>query len=445
MVAQRPNIVLLISDNQRLDTLGALGKTLCRTATWDRVAQEGVLMGNLRTTSPLCSPARASIFTGFQPHQAGILHLPYVTPELETEEAAGQEITQPPVAHYLREAGYQCLYAGKWHLGRDNIRRWFDWFAACDDDDRSYTEWCRWQGIPDGFIFHDQERSKPFRSDHHPRMSIPRAGLLDIPADKEHNAWILGHAFELFGLRNPNRPFFLVVSLEGPHQPFVVPEPYYNLYNPEEIIQPENWEPSPEEPAFMEGSYFRRLRREWGNDFRAWRKTIAVYWGYTTYISSLFERFVSRLEECGLRENTLVGMISDHGEMMGQHGLWHKFCPYEEALRVPWVMRWPGVIKPGTRCDLDMSHVDVAATLLATGGVDVEALGLEGENLLPYLTGRLPEPSSRQVLKLVGIFHKVVEFRFSVLMQDVLPRSAKDQTPVLDPVPTLKIRCQVVL
>ena len=225
----KPNIVLLISDNQRLDTLGILGRTACRTPTWDRVAREGVLMENLRTTSPICSPARASFFTGFQPHQAGMPHLPYLGALRvgQEDEYPDLEITRPPISHFLREEGYQCLYAGKWHLGTRNVQRWFDWVSACDNGERSYTEWCRWQGVPDGFIFHDDERSGPYRSAHYPRMTVPRTGILDIPADKEHNRWILGHGFEMFGLRDPDRPFFLVISLEGPHPPLVVPEPWY--------------------------------------------------------------------------------------------------------------------------------------------------------------------------------------------------------------------------
>ena len=393
----KPNIVLLISDNQRLDTLGILKKTACQTPTWDRVAQEGVLMENLRTTSPLCSPARASFFTGFQPHQAGMPHLTFSGFEKRDGEFEfrDMEVTKPPISHYLRKVGYQCLYTGKWHLGANNVHRWFDWVSACDEGERAYTEWCRWQGVADGFIFHDEKRSGPFRSKHHPGMSVPQTAILDIPADKEHNNWILGHAFELFGLRDRQRPFFQVISMEGPHPPLMVPKTYYDLYDPEKITQPENWEPTSGEPSFLKQSYYRRLRNEWGKDFAAWRKSIAVYWGYASYIDALFGQFIKRLEECEILDNTLVIMMSDHAEMMGQHGLWQKFCPYEEALRVPWVMRWPNLFRSGTRCSLDVSHVDVAATILSVAGVDIEELGLEGENLLPYLAGDETEPNFR--------------------------------------------------
>ena len=79
----------------------------------------------------------------------------------EEDEYPDMEITRPPISHYLRQEGYQCLYAGKWHLGTRNVQRWFDWVSACDNGDRSYTEWCRWQGVPDGFIFHDDRAQRP--------------------------------------------------------------------------------------------------------------------------------------------------------------------------------------------------------------------------------------------------------------------------------------------
>lgn len=389
-----PNIVLLLSDNQRLDTLGVLGKTPCQTPSWDRIAREGVLFENLRTTSPICSPARASIFTGLYPHQAGMPHLPYATPDLRTPEGAGREITRPPMSHYLRQAGYQCLYAGKWHLGDSNITRWFDCAAACDQDDRDYSEWCRSQGIPDGRVFHDPQRSGPFRAAEYPHMSVPRTAVLDIPEDKEWNYWAMEHALALLRDRRPDHPFFLVISLEGPHPPLIVPRAYHDLYDPQTVVEPPNWQPGAAEPSFLDDSYYRRLRRQWGDSFEAWRKPIAVYWGFVTYIDSLFGKFLDRLDESGLAEQTLVAMISDHGEMLGQHGLWQKFCPYEEALRVPWVMRWPGTIEPGNRCTVDASHVDIAPTLLNAAGIDCRQLDMEGENLMPMIAGeRAPEPA----------------------------------------------------
>ena len=187
----------------------------------------------------------------------------------------------------------------------------------------------------------------------------------------------------------------MVFSTQGPHSPLLIPESYYHLYDPEKIPEPPNWSPTLGEPSFLNQSYYRRLRNEWGEDFEAWRQPLAVYWGYASYIDSLLGRFLSHLEGRADPENTAIAMLSDHGEMMGQHGLWQKFCPYEEAIRVPWVMQWPGRIEAGTRCRLDVSHPDAAATLLAVAGIDPTGLQLEGENVLPYVSGEIPAPESR--------------------------------------------------
>lgn len=385
----RPNVLLLITDNQRLDTVSALGMTPCRTPTWDRMAAQGVLLDHMRTTSPICSPARASLFTGLHPHQAGMPTVGFTY--AQSNDGTGVQ-TAPRLAcdafpGFLRSEGYQTLYAGKWHVG-DSIGSWFDAAVACDQADRDYSEWCRHEGVPDGFIFHDPQRSKPYRSRIPPGMSLPATGVLDIPEDKEHNHWVLGHALETFALRDPDRPFFMTLSLEGPHPPLVVPERYYDMYDPSGIPEPENWGPNPREPSFLADCYYRRLRREWSDDFDAWRKSVAVYWGYATYVDSLLGRFLDRLAEVGVLDDTLVVMVSDHGDMMGQHAMTQKMCPYEEAVRVPCVIRWPGAIRPGTRCGADASLIDLAPTILAACGLhDVTSPGMEGRNLLPLLQG----------------------------------------------------------
>jgi choline-sulfatase len=392
---------MLMTDNQRLDTIGAIGQTPCLTPTWDRVANEGVLCDHLRTTSPICSPARASIFTGKQPQQAGMPHLPYIVMASQGEprpiDAPTDEIQVPPISHYLRQKDYNCLYTGKWNLGDSNIGKYFDWFSACDQDDRDYTGWCKAKGIREGRIFHDPDPARygPFRSKHHPHMSVPRVAALDIPEEHEYNRWVIDRAFEVFEQRDRNRPLFMSVNMEGPHPPLIVPKRYLDMYDPAAITEPTNWGSTEDEPGFLESSYYRRLWREWGEDFDSWRKPLAVYWGFCTYIDELLGRFLTHVErEIGL-DNTLVMMLSDHGEQMGQHGLWQKFCPYEEALRVPLVVRWPGVIDAGSRLSMDVSHVDVAATLLAAGGLDPAEAEVEGEDLLPYITGQHDQPESR--------------------------------------------------
>jgi len=396
MADRNPNIVMLICDGMRVDALGAMGRTPCRTPTWDRMAEEGVILTEHRTTGPMCSPARASILTGLQPHQAG---MPGISATYAQAEKAGEELTWPgltrdPFLQDLRANGYDVFYVGKWHVGENNIQRWVDRFACCRCGDPDYTEWCKLHGLPDGFIFHDPVRGAPYRSKYEPRMSLYRPGVLDIPEDKEYNWWVLGHAVEFLAYCRKDKPFFFALSFEGPHPPLVVPPEYYHMYDPADVKKPDNWEANRREPSFLKNSYYRKIRSEWSDDFEDWRKPIAVYWGYVTYIDKLFGIFLERLEAMGLMANTIVVMLSDHGDMFGQHHLAQIFCPYDEVLRVPCVIRAPGRIPAGIRCSMDTSHVDVAPTILAAADIGRER-ETEGENLIPYLDGTKAQPAGR--------------------------------------------------
>lgn len=276
-----------------------------------------------------------------------------------------------------------------------NVENSFDRVVAADEGFQDYMTWCNDQGIPNGFLFRDPERGRPFRFHEAPHMVQPHTAPLDIPPEMEHNRWMLNEALGLLGSRDPNRPLFMVFSTYGPHPPLAIPEPYYSMYDPSDLEQPEDWGPPDDEPEFYRNCYYRRMFNTWGANFDSWRKTIAVSWGYATYIDSLFGKFLDRYEQTVGLENTLSIMLSDHGDMTGRRGLWRIFCPYERALRMPWLMRWPGMIPTGTRCSVDVSLPDVAATILSSAGVDPGPLQLEGVNVIDLLNQKVDWPSSR--------------------------------------------------
>ena len=391
----RPNIVLLITDNQPVDLIGCMDRGACQTPTFDRIGHEGVVMENLRTTSPVCTPARASLFTGMQPQQAGLTRSHLSWKDQWGVEQEDETFACPPVTDHLRPLGYECLYAGKWHVGAQNVENSFDRVVAAGEGFEDYMAWCREQSIPNGFIFRDPERGKPFRFHDPPHMVQPHTAPLDIPADKEHNRWMLDRALELLETRDPTRPLFMVFSTYGPHPPLAIPEPYYSMVDPATIVEPDGWGIPADEPPFYRDCYYRRMFRHFGESFDDWRKIIAVTMGYATYIDALFREFVERLGNRLDLDDTLLLMLSDHGDMLGKRGLWRLFIPYEPSLRAPWLMRWPGVIRPGSRCRLDATMPDVAATVLAAAGVEIGPLALEGQDVLPYVTGQRPEPEAR--------------------------------------------------
>ena len=180
-------------------------------------------------------------------------------------------------------------------------------------------------------------------------------------------------------------PWFLWANFSGPHNPYVVPEPYASLYDWHDVPLPASYHDSGEgKPA-----YVRRVQESWFGEITEehTRKSIAHYWGYCTMIDHFIGKLLAFLDESGQAEHTLVVFTSDHGDMMGAHGLWFKdVYPYEETHRMPLLLRWPGVIAPGSVCDAYARTLDLGPTCLEIA----DARPLEpchGRSLLPVLTG----------------------------------------------------------
>ncbi|MEM7025271.1 MAG: sulfatase-like hydrolase/transferase, partial [Pseudomonadota bacterium] len=333
----RPNVLVVISDQQRPDTLGFRGETPCRTPHMDRLALEGTSFDRAMTPCPLCLPSRAAIFTGLYPHENDML-------DNQTSSLDACQLLET-----FREGGYQVSYAGKWHLGHGNIGR----FTERDDGDSTaaYSAWCIEQGLVDGWTFNDPR----VRTHRTPSMSTPVALPLDMPPEKTNDAYIADIAIEHLKTRNSARPFFQVCSFNGPHPPFMIPEPYFSMYDPAEARRPENFGPQTDEPEANRTSYYRRLFLDHGSDFEAWRKSYAVYWGFTSLMDDQLGRVLDQVEAEGVIDDTVILYLSDHGENLGAHGLWHKMVGYEESIRVPMIFRLPGRVLQGVRSDAPVS------------------------------------------------------------------------------------------
>ncbi|WP_165354731.1 sulfatase [Tropicimonas sp. IMCC6043] len=351
-MADRPNVLLVISDQQRPDTMGFRGETPCRTPHLDGLARDGTSFDRAMTPCPLCLPARASLFTGLYPHENDML------------DNQTSSLTECQLLDLFRANGYEVSYAGKWHMGHDNIGRFTDRDAG--DSTRDYSAWCREQGLVDGWTFNDPR----VRTHRTPSMSTPVALPLDMPPQKTNDAYIADFAIEQLRTRDVTRPFFQVCAFNGPHPPFMIPEPYFSMYDPADVVEPRNFGPQPGEPEVNRTSYYRRLFLDHGVDFDVWRKSFAVYWGFCSLIDDQLGRVLSELDRQGITDDTIILFLSDHGENLGAHGLWHKMVAYEDSIRVPMVWRWPGGLPSGMRTDAPVSLIDVAPTLAGLCGLE---------------------------------------------------------------------------
>lgn len=393
--SKSPNVLLILTDQQRVDTLGFVGQTPCRTPHIDRLAAEGISFDKAITASPLCTPARAAIYTGQYPHETNMMA------NWSTLEAP------PTLTRQMRDHGYFTAHAGKWHLGDEVLPLWFDAFDG--HDQTVYSAWCAENGLPDGWTFNDPA----VRTHRTPSMSTPKTIVLDMEPEQTITAWITDHAIRLFDERPSDQPFFLVCSYHAPHPPLKIPEPYYSLYDADSIPEPPNFGPQPNKPQANTDSYYHQLWLDHGSDWAAWKKSVAVYWGFVTMVDAQIGRLLDHLENAGELDDTVIIFASDHGEFLGQHGLWHKMMPYEEALRVPFIVRYPQLATAGLRSEAMVSLIDISPTILSLIGESTPAR-MSGRDLSPGFATDIEfqeDPYRFSEHKPLGEWHHTVEWR----------------------------------
>jgi choline-sulfatase len=272
--------------------------------------------------------------------------------------------------YLLRQQGYDTALSGKMHLiGQDQLHG-FEKQLAYDPHVREPLPHFLWSnGIP--------EETKPW---HGVRQAAAGVSPM-IEADEA----IESAAIEY--LEDPARkekPFALCIGLIAPHFPFIVPEPWFSMY----------WPDNTDSPALPDGHLDNlppaasRLKRMFG--YFGWseediRKARAAYYGLISYLDDKLGRLMDVLEAQGLSENTVVVHTSDHGDMLGEHGLWRKMSMYEQSSRVPLQISFPGRFQAGLRVRQAVSTVDAVATMLQVAGVDTDRFDLDGQSLLTAL------------------------------------------------------------
>lgn len=394
------NILFIFTDQQRYDTLSFARISGCRTPNLDRLAGEGMWFDNAYTVCSLCSPARASILTGVYPHTHGVrtnTNEPKIWPQSELDPAV------PVITEQLKDAGYRCGYSGKWHCGeeRSPLDYGFEGMATTGygkpydtPEYKAYIE-AHSLDLPHAFL---QKSNKMVAPEDVPdeMLTIPGAvwagGALPGPAEACEPAFVAGHAIGLLkdfaaDRRTNGTPFFQVVAFWGPHHPYYIPEPYASMYDPAEVELWANFHDTLEGKPAAHDRHRRSFYHEHVNFSEDdWRKLIAMYWGYCSFIDAEVGRLLDALDETGLADETAVIFTTDHGDTTGCHGgLFDKGSfMYEETYHIPLLARVPGLTTAGSRCGALVSNMDIASTILDLAGLDVPAHH-EGESFVPLL------------------------------------------------------------
>jgi len=421
----RPSILLITSDQQHWDTLGATNPRI-RTPALNRLAYEGTRFDRAYCPNPVCSPTRASIITGQYPSQHGCWTIGVKLPE-----------DVPTVGDILQTQGYATALIGKAHfqplastaeshslecqptLRELDLWQGFHgpWYGfqhvevARNHADEShagqhYAIWMMEQGLTN---WRDYFRAWP-RDPKAPK----RKHSWDLPEEFHYSRWTADRSIAfLEQCKTRGAPFFLWSSFQDPHPPYLVPEPWASMYNPDDMVPgrlvPGEHDANP--PHFAKTQErkpdFSMYRETYGPhgfrshliDEKELRRCIATYYGMISLMDHHIGRILDALDRLGLAEQTLVVFTTDHGHFLGQHGLIAKGAfHYEDMIRVPMLVRYPERVADNVTSSALQSLVDFAPTCLGAAGIDVPGF-MTGLNQFEAWCGQADTPRDHVIVE----------------------------------------------
>ncbi|WP_144018645.1 sulfatase-like hydrolase/transferase [Demequina sp. NBRC 110051] len=392
------NILFLMTDQHRADTLGAYGNRHVATPVLDELARTGTRFDRWYTPTAICTPARASLLTG----QAPFRHRVLANHERNVGYLEDLEPGAFTFVEALRAKGYNTGLVGKWHAGtqRSAADFGFDgpdlpgWHNPVENED--YVGYLRDRGLPE------------YRISDRIRGTLPNGGpgnllaaRLHQPVEATFEHYLATRTIEMLeryaaDSSNDGKPFFVQLNFFGPHLPYILPDEYFDLYDPQDVELPK----SMSETFAGKPPVQRNYSEHWTFDtmpIEVSRKLIAVYWGYVALIDMEIGRVMAALADLGLTDNTAVFFTSDHGEFTGSHRLHDKGpAMYEDIYRTAGIVRVPGSPSGQVRREF-VSLLDATATILEIAGVDSEA-AVDSRSLLPLVAGEHVPAWPREVL-----------------------------------------------
>ncbi len=400
--SKRPNLLFIMTDQQRFDAMSCAGNTVIKTPNMDRIANEGAIFKNAYTANPICVPARASFLTGLSPVNVRV--------EGNGDKDSKDVPNVPTFDSVLKEHGYAAEYYGKWHTPHQ--------FTKCYDNDvrttgrvkgapsqmEAYHAWLERKGLkqknPGAGELYSKRNLRPYKPisldgnydkadlDAQQKLNMKASqsaqyGCVDLPPKISYTTFIVEETLETLD-RLKEKPFTLTCSIGPPHPPMTVQEPYYSMFPPETIPVPE----SINDP--MTDSPYKQRRET--NDKGLYQNAEhiknmrSIYYGMVREVDDRIGDILDKLDQLGIADNTLVIFTSDHGEMLGDHGMHSKMIFYEGSVHVPLLMRLPGRIKARTIVEEPVSTMDIFSTILDYLGMPIPENN--GISLRPFIEGK---------------------------------------------------------
>ncbi len=391
MPDNRPNILIFMTDQEQADVVRP--EHPCITPNATRLAEQGLLFTRSYCPTAHCCPSRATFMTGLYPSRHGVYN------NVSTPTAIHHAI-YPGIRMFsedLRDSGYHLTYAGKWHAtDAENPadRGWEELLVTGGKGSYMHTNFERWQKIGQEMAAApDQPRARgqvlrpgwghyqlykalpattPKGYETHHDYKVARAGIEALPR-----------------LAASGKPWTLFLGPHGPHDPFHVSKKFVDMYDPKKIELPASFADTLEDKPRI----YQRMRQQyWGQLTEdEVRESIAHYWAYCTMEDAILGEVLAALDATGQADNTLVLLMSDHGDYCGAHGLYCKGVPsFREAVNIPTIARWPAGIKnPGRIVDEFITMADFAPTFLELAGCKVPG-GLTGRSMVGFLNDAAP-------------------------------------------------------
>ncbi len=375
-MTQQQNILIIMADQLAAQALSLYGNPICKTPNLDRLARQGVTFERTYSNNPLCVPSRASMLAG------------RLSPDIRVYDNANElPASVPTMAHYMRALGYETFLSGKMHfIGPDQLHG-FDERLTTDVYPANFQWISDWSAgaafVPSGTALNGIVEAGP----------CIRTMQEDYDDEVEYQA-----RRKLYDLarRDDQKPFFGIVSFTTPHTPFNVSQKYWDLYDHDTIGQPTVGAiPFAELDYFSKALFFAHGRHRHTVTDAHIANTRHAYFAMISYLDEKVGRLLDQLDEVGLSDTTTVMFVSDHGEMLGERGMWFKQCFWEWSARVPLIIAMPGA-RRDVRVSSTTSLVDLLPTIIDIGGgIEDHRLAdwhgvtaqLAGNSLVPLLHG----------------------------------------------------------
>lgn len=366
----RKNILFLFTDQQRYDTIEALGNPIIKTPALNRLAEQGIAFTRAYSPCPVCVPARHALHTGQLPHRTDCV----INEHMPEGHASFMEI--------LSENGYQTHGVGKMHFHFADKPASELW--GFDSRDRSEEDLAE-----DDFTLFLKENGYGHVHDPHGVRSeyyyIPQPSQL--PERLHNTTWVADRSIDFLERRDPNRPFLLMSSFIKPHPPFESPTPWNKLYRGPEMPLPKRPPDSDKLISYWNRFQNRYKYRDQGIDDNLMRVMKAAYYGAISFIDYQIGRLLDYLEHNDLLDDTLIVFSSDHGEMLGDYDCVGKRNFLDSGARVPLIVVDPDGLK-GMRCEKPVSLVDILPTFLQVAGIENDQR-FSGDSLLDIANGTI--------------------------------------------------------